>query len=85
MVEDYFNWQSPTLLLSAHLAGSTRAMLEKAACSRAMVLAAYYRLFPKVIDCDVVNAALVESMLRANSGQQEASEEKVTSVHYVEI
>lgn len=65
VVEDFLGWQAPWLLLLDHITDSTRAWLEPMACKHARRLATHKHLYPRVVDCDRINAALIEAMLRS--------------------
>lgn len=64
VVEEFLVWQAPWLLLLQNIENITRARLELAACCQAKHLAAQHRLYPKVINRENMNAALVEAALR---------------------
>lgn len=64
LVQDYLAWQSPKLLMLQSVDDELRRWLEARACKRAEELAAAYRLLPRIIDRDRIEAARVEAKLR---------------------
>jgi hypothetical protein len=64
LVADFHYWQAPFLLTLAELNDSTREGLERAARDRPMTVSALHRLYPKVLNREAINAALVEAKLR---------------------
>ena len=64
LARDYLEWLAPRLLMLPTLEDDQRATLERAACRRASELAAVYRLIPRIIDNDAIEAARVEARLR---------------------
>lgn len=84
LVDEFFQWQAPWLLLLPGLQDNERRVLEQQARSRALVVDKQFRLYPKVIDQELFNAARVEAMLR--KGQQtEDNPEDVMSTFYIEL
>lgn len=69
LVADFHHWQAPLLLTLSELSEGTRNRLEHAARDRAMTVRALHRLYPAVINREVINAALVEASLRRSAGQ----------------
>jgi hypothetical protein len=61
---DYLAWQAPWLLLLQEIADEQRRWLEHHARRRAVELAAAYRLIPRIIDREGIEAARVEAKLR---------------------
>jgi hypothetical protein len=69
VIWDYHAWLSPFLLCWPTLADAVRSRLEAAACLRPQWLAQVYRLLPKVLERDAIQAALVAARLQqAQSG-----------------
>lgn len=64
LVRDYLNWCAPWLLTLNDLDDATRGRLERAARRRAPVVESRYRLYPKVIQPELIDAARVEARLR---------------------
>ncbi|MFV1983892.1 MAG: hypothetical protein ACC657_10175 [Thiohalomonadales bacterium] len=71
VVEEYFSWQSPFLLLLQHLTDDSRANLEKLASKHVNRLFQMQRLLPKVIDHKTIKSALVEAVLRNKNNEYE--------------
>lgn len=65
LVEDYLAWRSPQLLMLQEIDDTQRRWLEPLACRQAVELAAGYRLIPRILDPDSIEAARVEASLRA--------------------
>ena len=85
LITDFHLWQAPWLLLLQHLSDDTRARLEYSARQQAELVANHYRLYPKVIDPDMIKASLVEAALRASNQDNRASEQTTMSVDYIEL
>ncbi len=64
LAADYHTWLAPLLLTLPDLDRSTRARLERAALERPTLVANLFRLYPEVIDADIVTRARVEARLR---------------------
>ena len=64
LVEDFHDWQAPYLLTLAGLAPSKRGALERAAGRQALLVHALHRLYPEIVNKEVINKALVEATLR---------------------
>ncbi len=67
LVDDYLNWLAPALLTLPHLRRETRERLEHAASRRAALLYQYHKLFPEIVNREVVQPALVEAVLRLSA------------------
>ncbi|MDJ0739478.1 MAG: hypothetical protein QNJ91_07160 [Gammaproteobacteria bacterium] len=67
LAHDYLAWLAPRLLTLQHIDDAQRHWLEAAACRQAVELAAGYRLIPRVLDRDAIEAARVEAKLRRAS------------------
>ena len=64
LVREYHHWQSPYLLTHTNLSRETRQWLEQAACQQAERLYSLRHLLPEILDKDLVDAALVEAVIR---------------------
>ena len=64
LVEDYFAWLSPFLLMLPCLSDETRQGLERKAQAHALLVEATWRLYPKVLDPHLLNQTRVEAKLR---------------------
>ncbi len=64
LVHDFISWQAPVLLTLDPLSNETRRTLEIFAQQRPTVVASYHRLYPKVIDSELLNKILVEATMR---------------------
>lgn len=64
LVADYLDWLAPRLLTLPGLPDALRLRLEHAAASHALLVEAQYRLYPKILAPQVIDAARVEARLR---------------------
>jgi hypothetical protein len=64
LVDDYFRWLSPYLLMLPDLDDQLRAGLEQAASRYAIEVSQLWRLYPRVLDAEFVRRARVEAQLR---------------------
>jgi len=64
LATDYLAWQAPRLLMLQDIDDRQRGWLEPHACHQAVELATTYRLIPRVIDHQLIEAARVEARLR---------------------
>ena len=64
LINDYLAWRSPQLLMLQDIDDVQRSWLEPLACRQAVELAAGYRLIPRFLDLDRIEAARVEARLR---------------------
>jgi hypothetical protein len=58
-------WQASLLLTLPDLSTASRERLERAARRQALAVHTEHRLYPEVVNPELINAALVEAMLRA--------------------
>jgi hypothetical protein len=68
LIDDYLAWQAPRLLTLQDINDTQRAWLEQHACRQAVELAAIFRLIPRILDHDRIEAARVEAALRHAAG-----------------
>ena len=64
LVRDYLAWCAPWLLTLPDLNDATRSRLEQAARTRALAVESRYRLYPRVVHPELIDAARVEARLR---------------------
>ncbi len=64
LINDFFAWQSPWMLLMDFLKDAQREALELAAKKHALLVDKLHLLYPKIIDDKIIKAARVEAMLR---------------------
>lgn len=69
LVDRYTHWQAPWLLTLPGIDDALREELERRAAKNAPVVAQLWRIYPKVIDPERLEAALVEARLRASSAR----------------
>ena len=64
VVADYLAWLSPYLLALQNLPDELRSTLEQQASKQSLVVDTYWRLYPKIINKQIIDAARVEALLR---------------------
>ncbi|BAN69728.1 hypothetical protein [endosymbiont of unidentified scaly snail isolate Monju] len=64
LAADYHEWLAPLLLTLPDLDRDTRARLERAAIKRPTLVADLFRLYPEIVDVDIITRARVEARLR---------------------
>jgi len=84
LIEAFFQWQAPWLLLLPDLERKHRQVLEQYARVQALVIDRQFALYPEIIDEALIKAARVEAMLRKGQ-QEEKSEEDIMSTFYIEL
>ncbi len=67
LVADFIAWQAPLLLTLPHLLSPTRIRLEQLAGADPLAVRQYYRLYPEVMQRELLNKILVEAVLRQGS------------------
>lgn len=68
LLGDYLHWLAPRLLCLDTLDDATRLELEQAARRQALQVADHYRLYPKVLQRELLDSARVEARLRRATG-----------------
>ncbi|MEQ1592608.1 MAG: hypothetical protein ABL892_09495 [Thiobacillaceae bacterium] len=84
LVQDYHAWQSPWMLLLPHLDGALRCTMESHARLYAEAIEKHYRLYPAIIDRNMLQAARVEAAFIRSQPVKQSSEE-VLSLDYFEL
>lgn len=84
LIQDFFAWQAPCLLLLAGLDKNTRARLEIQARKRALAVSDHYRLYPEIINDKEIKAACVEALMRKSQPHAETTED-ILSPFYIEL
>ena len=64
LVSDYHSWQAPYLLTHSTHSIEARNWLERAACQQAERLYSVRRLLPEILNKDLIEAAMVEAVIR---------------------
>ncbi len=72
VVQAFCAWQATLLLMLWNLEPTTRSQLEHAARGRAVLVQAYHRLYPVVVNESAIKAALVESVMRSAAKPSDA-------------
>lgn len=84
LLEDFIRWQAPWQLLLPSLDADTRAAFEQHARIQPLKLAQQFRLYPEIIDRQVIDAARVEARLRQTRPARR-QQEQVLSTFYIEL
>jgi hypothetical protein len=84
LIEDFICWQAPWQLLLPGLDTATRAAFEQHARVQPLKLAHQYRLYPQIVDRQVIDAARVEARLRQTLPVRKTPE-KIQSTFYIEL
>lgn len=84
LLERFFDWQAPWLLLLQNLAPATRRRLEPMAARRALAVEKNHRLYPDVIDPDLIRRARVEAALRGSAADV-PDDDTAVATFYVEL
>jgi hypothetical protein len=84
LLEDFFAWQAPCLLLLPTLDRQTRARLETQAIKRAVAVAQHCHLYPAIVDAEAIRAARVEALLRATAPTVHDDDETMAT-YYIEL
>lgn len=77
VVTEYLDWLAPWLLLLQDLDRPTRSALEHQARRQAAILAQQHRLYPEIINSEVINVARIQAMLSANDAAQESTDDLI--------
>jgi hypothetical protein len=85
LIDDFFAWQAPWLLTLGHIDAATRRRLEQQARSQALLVAAQHRLYPETADRCVINAILVEAVLRHAQPRTARPQDSAMSTFYIEL
>lgn len=64
LLKEYLDWLAPCDLLRQDLTPETRKNIELLAAPQALVIEKQFRLYPEIIDQDVINAARVQAKLQ---------------------
>jgi hypothetical protein len=84
LIEDFIRWQAPWQLLLPALDTETRRSFEQHARVQPFKLAQQYRLYPRIIDRAVIDAARVEARIRQTHAVRKETE-PVQSTFYIEL
>jgi hypothetical protein len=84
LYNDFQRWQAPWLLALPILDRQTRERLEVEACTRPLLVAQQYRLYPEIIDTTAIRTARVEAMLR-KSTPEDRDGDSVLPTYYIEL
>jgi len=83
VVEEFLAWQAPWLLLLQDMKDTTRDRLESVACCQARRMAVQRRLYPKIINRERVDAALVEAALRSANEFCDKDCEQISATYHI--
>ena len=84
LIEQFFDWQAPWMLLLQHLSEAQRRHFEQQAKKRALTVEQQHLLYPQIIDPTPINAARVEARLRG-SHPSTGNAEDVLPTYYIEL
>lgn len=84
LIDDFHGWQAVWLLTLPALAHETRRRLETQARRQAAVVESQFRLYPQVINKDLIQAARVEARLRASQAADPRPANDL-SVFYIDL
>ena len=84
LVQDYYDWQSPAILMWPHLDPATRCMMETQARHYPDAIEKHHRLYPKVIDHAMLQTARVEAALTRSRPFRNTGEDAM-SLDYIEL
>jgi hypothetical protein len=84
LIEDFFCWQAPWLLLLRNLDLETRRTYEQHARVQPLKIAGQYRLYPEIADRETIAAARVEARLRETMPEKHAGETSLPTF-YIEL
>ena len=84
LIDDFICWQAPWQLLLPDMDDAARGIFEQHARVQSHKVAQQYRLYPRIVDRSVIDAARVEARLRATH-QQHQPADKVMSPFYIEL
>lgn len=84
LIEDFICWQAPWQLLLPALDAQTRESFEQHARVQPLKLAQQYRLYPQIIDRQVIDAARVEARIRQTLPSRKEPE-TILSTFYIEL
>ena len=84
LIDDFFDWQAPWLLLLPWLSNAKRERFEQLARLRATEMNKQYRFYPDIVDEAAINAARVEARMRSTS-EQPSEEDDTMSTFYIEM
>ena len=84
LVSDFVSWQAPWQLLLPSLAPETRRRCERNARVQPLKVEKHYRLYPEIIDREVIDAARVEARLR-RTRPTGTDREEIMSTFYIEL
>jgi hypothetical protein len=85
LINDFFNWQAPFILLLRNLDDIDREHFEDQARLQALITDRLCLLYPKTINEALIKAARVEAVLRKNQPQLEKNSEEVMPTYYIEM
>lgn len=85
LIDDFIRWQAPWQLLLPAFDRDTRAAFERHARHQPLKLAQLYRLYPSIVDRQIIDAARVEARLRQTLPPHRETTEPVMSTFYIEL
>ena len=84
LIDDFYAWQAPFLLLLPQLDSATRILFEQLARRQVFAVEKLFRLYPQIIDQTAIQAARVEAKMR-HSQQMPEKQDDPLSTFYIEL
>lgn len=84
LIQDFIAWQAPWLLLLEELSEERRHRLEHQARAQALHMEHQHRLYPRVLNPEILAAARVEAALRRHHPEPEEEQESLPT-DYIEL
>lgn len=84
LIDDFFCWQAPWLLLLHDLDLETRREFEQHARAQPLKIARQYQLYPDIVDRETIDAARVEARLRESVPEKPPEDVSLPSF-YIEL
>lgn len=85
LIDDFHAWQAPWLLVLPSLDVPTRRVLEEHARRQPFLVETQYRLYPELVNDGLIQAALVEAMLRRSQPLPQKPRDDTMSTFYIEL
>jgi hypothetical protein len=84
LIDDFHAWQAVWLLVLPHLERERRRALEHELRRQVLLVDSQFRLYPEIIDADVITAARVEAALRRSAQPLPAADDSLPTF-YIEL
>lgn len=84
LIDDFHAWQAVWLLVLPHLDRERRRALERQVRRQPLLVDSQFRLYPEMVDADVITAARVEAALRRSAQPLPAADDSLPTF-YIEL